>query len=115
MLARQVGGRLAEIGPPLACAAGCPALLRELKNPFFIGDAVGLTQSSGWLDAWASAPSAYAVAARDASDVAAAVSFARDNSLRLVVKGGGHSYQGASNAPDSLLVWDPADGRGRPA
>jgi hypothetical protein len=22
-----------------------------------------------------------------------------------VVKGGGHSYQGTSNAPDSLLIW----------
>ena len=28
-----------------------------------------------------------------------------DNNLRLVVKGGGHSYQGTSNAPDSLLIW----------
>src|SRR5262249_5735392 len=28
-----------------------------------------------------------------------------DNDLRLVVKGGGHSYQGTSNAPDSLLIW----------
>ena len=27
------------------------------------------------------------------------------NNLRLVVKGGGHSYQGTSNAADSLLVW----------
>ncbi|MDQ3744861.1 MAG: FAD-binding protein, partial [Acidobacteriota bacterium] len=27
------------------------------------------------------------------------------NNLRLVLKGGGHSYQGTSNAPDSLLVW----------
>ena len=25
--------------------------------------------------------------------------------LRLVVKGGGHSYLGGSNAPDSLLIW----------
>jgi FAD/FMN-containing dehydrogenase len=37
--------------------------------------------------------------------VAAAVNFARKYRLRLVVKGGGHSYQGTSNAPDSLLVW----------
>ena len=42
--------------------------------------------------------------AHSAADVAAAVNFARDNKLRLVVKGGGHSYQGTSNAPDSLLV-----------
>ena len=34
-----------------------------------------------------------------------AVIFARKNNLRLVVKGGGHSYQGTSNAADLLLVW----------
>ena len=33
------------------------------------------------------------------------MSFARQHRLRLVVKGGGHSYQGTSNAADSLLVW----------
>jgi len=38
-------------------------------------------------------------------DVAAAVRFAAAHNLRLVVKGPGHSYLGASNAPDSLLVW----------
>jgi hypothetical protein len=35
----------------------------------------------------------------------AAVNFARENKLRLVVKGGGHSYQGTSCSPDSILVW----------
>ena len=50
-------------------------------------------------------PSVYAVAARNAHDIAEAVNFARENDLRLVVKGGGHSYQGTSNAPDSLLIW----------
>ena len=50
-------------------------------------------------------PSAFAVAARNANDIAKAINFARDNDLRLVVKGGGHSYQGTSNAPDSLLIW----------
>jgi FAD/FMN-containing dehydrogenase len=39
------------------------------------------------------------------ADVVAAVNFARENNLRLVIKGGGHSYQGASCAPDSLLIW----------
>jgi FAD/FMN-containing dehydrogenase len=52
--------------------------------------------------------SAYAVAARQPSDVVAAVNFARENNLRLVVKGGGHSYAGTSNAPDSLLIWTRA-------
>src|SRR4029453_13502630 len=34
--------------------------------------------------------------------------FPPGNDLRPVVKGGGHSYQGTSNAPDSLLVWTRA-------
>jgi FAD binding domain/Berberine and berberine like len=67
-----------------------------------------MTQASGWLDGWASIPSVYAVAAQTPDDVAAAVDFARDRSIRLVVKGGGHSYHGTSNSPDSLLVWTRA-------
>jgi len=45
------------------------------------------------------------VTAANVGDIAAAVSFARDHRLRLVVKGTGHDYLGRSNAPDSLLVW----------
>jgi FAD/FMN-containing dehydrogenase len=83
----------------------CAQVFRDLKNPYYLGDEIGLTQSLGWVDGWTSRPSAYAVAARTTQDVAAAVNFARDNHLRLVVKGGGHSYQGTSNAADSLLIW----------
>jgi FAD/FMN-containing dehydrogenase len=113
-LNREVGGHLIRVQSPLAvCAdaadnAACQEVLRNLKNPYFIGDQPGLTQTSGWVDAWMSAPSAYAVAARNTADVVAAVNFARENNLRLVVKGGGHSYQGTSNAPDSLLIWTRA-------
>jgi FAD/FMN-containing dehydrogenase len=32
----------------------------------------------------------------------------RAHRLRVVVKGGGHSYLGTSNAPDSLLIWTRA-------
>jgi FAD/FMN-containing dehydrogenase len=105
------GGQLTELRSPLnSCRASpgsaeCETFFRGLKNPWLIGDSAALTQTSGWLDAWTSAPSAYAVAARNAADVAAAVNFARTHPLRLVVKGGGHSYQGTSNAADSLLVW----------
>lgn len=80
-------------------------LWENLKNPYYIGDHPGLTQTLGWVDAWATEPSVYAVAARNAQDIAEAVNFARENNLRLVVKGGGHSYQGTSNAADSLLIW----------
>jgi FAD/FMN-containing dehydrogenase len=110
-LNQEIGGRLIEPAPLLnACitdpnGAGCKATLRELTNPFFIGDQVSGTQVSGWYNAWTPSPSARAVAARNAADVQAAVNFARAHNLRLVVKGGGHSYQGTSNAPDSLLIW----------
>ena len=86
-------------------SADCNTLFANLKNPYYIGDNPGITQTLGWVDGWATKPSVYAVAARNAGDIAAAVDFARDNNLRLVVKGGGHSYQGTSNAPDSLLIW----------
>ena len=85
--------------------AAAKLLAEDLKNPYYIGDQPGLTQTLGWVNAWATKPSVYAVAARNAHDIAEAVNFARENDLRLVVKGGGHSYQGTSNAPDSLLIW----------
>ncbi|HEY1435876.1 MAG TPA: hypothetical protein VGG82_00090 [Casimicrobiaceae bacterium] len=77
-LDRTVGGRLMKVLPPFsACQTspfypGCDALFRALKNPYYIGDEVGLTQTLGWVDAWTSAPSVYAVAARDTNDVVAA-------------------------------------------
>jgi FAD/FMN-containing dehydrogenase len=110
-LDRSVDGRLVKLDAPFAgCAAGadapaCATALARLKNGFDMGDQPNFTQTSGWLDAWSSQPSAYAVAARTTADVVAAVNFARTHDLRLVVKGGGHSYQGTSDAPDSLLVW----------
>ena len=117
-LKTAVDGHLLEV-PPLfgVCAAprptdaGCREAVQNLTNPFYIGDQPGGTQVSGWLNAWQPAPSVYAVAAQQPSHVVAAVNFARDNNLRLVVKGGGHSYQGTSNASDSLLVWTRAMNR----
>src|SRR5271165_4087574 len=110
-LRRDTGERLIKIASPLtACqeapdGTACGEVFRELKNPYAIGDNPALTQTAGWVDAWTSRPSVYAVAAETPQDVAAAVNFARDNNLRLVVKGGSHSYLGTSNAPDSLLIW----------
>jgi FAD/FMN-containing dehydrogenase len=104
-----VGGNLIPVDFPIASLktdpSGAGLLWENLKNPYYIRDQPGLTQTLGWVDAWATKPSVYAVAARNAHDIAAAVNFARENNLRLVVKGGGHSYQGTSNAPDSLLIW----------
>lgn len=112
-LRQAVGGRLIEVHLPSALqtclktpsSPACEAVFAELRNPFYTGDQPGLTQSSGWYHAWTSRPSVYAVAANGVADVVAAVDFARRHNLRLVVKGGGHSYQGTSDAADSLLVW----------
>lgn len=100
-LNRAVDGHLIKPAPP--------AVTHEnLHNPYFIGDQAGMTQTSGWVDAWMFAPSAYAVAARSTEHIVAAVNFAREHKLRLAIKGGGHSYLGTSNAADSLLVWTRA-------
>jgi FAD/FMN-containing dehydrogenase len=113
-LKRRVGGNLLAPRPMFAdCRAppkgrSCEEALKNLGNPFYIGDQPAGTEVSGWLDAWTPAPSAYVVAAHGAADVVAAVDFARENHLRLVVKGTGHSYQGTSNAPDSLMIWTRA-------
>ncbi|HTV84275.1 MAG TPA: FAD-binding oxidoreductase [Dyella sp.] len=110
-LKQAVGGRLLKLESPFAhctatsTTAACREALAHIKNPFYIGDQPALTQTSGWAYAWTSRPSTYAVAAASTADVVAAVNFAREHHLRLVVKGGGHSYQGTSDAPDSLLVW----------
>ena len=110
-LSKDVGGRLFKVRSPLAVCieapsgAACAEIFKELKNPYYLGDEVGLTQSLGWVGAWTSRPSVYAVAAETTADIVAAVNFAREHNLRLVVKGGGHSYFGGSNAADSLLIW----------
>ena len=109
-LKRKTHGRLLTPESPFAhcstsASTACADALKQLRNPFWLGDEVGLTQTSAWIDAWTSHPSAYAVAAESSADVAAAVDFARQHHLRLVVKGGGHSYHGASCAADSLLIW----------
>jgi FAD/FMN-containing dehydrogenase len=109
-LNRQVRGQLIDVRSPLAECRGappaaCAEVFRRLKNSYYLGDEIGLTQTLGWVDGWTSQPSAYAVAAQRTEDAVAAVNFARQNNLRVVVKGGGHSYLGTSSAPDSLLIW----------
>lgn len=85
---KEVGGRLVKVQSPLAAcleapsSADCARVLNAVKNPYYLGDEVGLTQSLGWVGAWTSRPSAYAVMAEATEDVVAAVNFARQNNLR---------------------------------
>ena len=77
-LKRNVDGRLLKLQSPFASRGATPTeaageALKQLKNPFYIGDQPALTQTSGWADAWTSQPSVYAVAAENTADVVAAV------------------------------------------
>jgi hypothetical protein len=93
-LRKSVGGRLVKVKSPFAACTpdpgspACTDLFQNLRNPFYIGDSAALTETLGWTDAWTSRASAYAVLARTSADVAAAVNFAREHRVRLVVKGG---------------------------
>src|SRR5262245_28417680 len=57
-LNENVGGRLIKVQPSFAaCAAApespaCAELFKRLKNPYYLGDEAGLTQTLGWVDAW---------------------------------------------------------------
>src|SRR5438105_8427021 len=71
-LAQDTGDALLKVRSPwseclrAASSAGCAKLFKSIRNPYFLGDDVALTQSLGWVDAWTSRPSAYAVASRNA-------------------------------------------------
>jgi hypothetical protein len=113
-LREAVEGNLIEVRPMFeSCvtepeSATCREATKYVKNPYWLSDQAAGTQISGLLNAWTPAPSAYAIKARNTYDVVAGINFARENNLRLVVKGGGHSYYGTSSAPDSLLIWTRA-------
>ena len=104
-LRQKVGARL--IRPKQPWARLKPGRLpARLTNPWYLEEQAGATQSTGMYKAWESTASEYAVAAESAEDIVAAVNFARENKVRLVVKGTGHDYYGRSCGPrKSLLVW----------
>ena len=58
----SVGGQLIKAPPLLAACAGAPTsatcddVLRNLRNPYYLGDQPAGTQMSGWVDAWRSRP-----------------------------------------------------------
>ena len=110
-LDHDVGGRLIKVTSPLAACVG--QTRRRLRRSLQGAQEPLLPRRRGGPDPVARVGRGLDVAAErlcrrgqvDAADVVAAVNFARTNNLRLVVKGGGHSYLGTSNAADSLLIW----------
>lgn len=110
-LRKQLTGQLVKPVAQLASCIkdsktkACSKALKNIHNPYLIENNPGDTQSQGMLNAWTNHASAYAVEAANSQDVAAAVNFARQHHLRVVIKGTGHDYLGRSNAADSLLIW----------
>jgi FAD/FMN-containing dehydrogenase len=114
-LAGRVGGRLLEAGAPLApClaqgdgpefGAECAASLAMLRNPYAIEDDPGAFHTTGWHGAHVAAHSPRVVASESATDISAAVDFARDHGAELVIKGTGHDYLGRSCNPGALMIW----------
>jgi hypothetical protein len=110
-LSERVRGRLLKVESPLAACvrnpdgAACREALDNLRNPFAIEDLPGGFHTTGWLGAYDAETSPYAVAAESAADLAAAVLFAREHGLRVVVKGTGHDYLGRSSSAESLMLW----------
>jgi FAD/FMN-containing dehydrogenase len=104
-LASQVGNRLIKPKQPWA-GLGLGPIPKRFFNPWYLQELPGATQSTGMFKAWKSTPSGYAIVVREESDIVAGVNFARENKVRLVVKGTGHDYYGRSTGPrDSLLIW----------
>jgi FAD/FMN-containing dehydrogenase len=110
-LSQQLGERLKPVPWPIGFfnvdphGAECERFFNNVANPYFLADHPALTQTFGWVGAWTMKPSEMVVEAETAADIAAAINFAREKRVRLVVKGGGHSYKGCSNAEGSLLIW----------
>lgn len=111
ILQTKLTGHLVKPTLPLATcqknasSQECATTLKNIHNPFFNEANPGATQSQGYLNAWNNHPSEYAVEAESVNDIVAAVNFARQHKLKLVIKGTGHDYLGRSNAANSLLIW----------
>src|SRR5476649_712210 len=64
-LDNAVGGNLIPVKFPLSVLKSDPTgdaakqFSEVVRNPYYIGDQPGLTQTLGWVDAWATKPSVY--------------------------------------------------------
>jgi FAD/FMN-containing dehydrogenase len=125
----SVGGSLVAVAPPLAPCFGtfpgvpldqslCDASVSNFSDSFWRASQPGASQEPNWeqgadgADCYDAAKPCslgnippFAVRARGAADVSAALRFAVAHSLRVVVKSSGHEYQGRSAGADALLVW----------
>jgi hypothetical protein len=111
--------------PPSAPSSSCPDVIENFTNGKWRSDHPGAMQSTNfetfefpnhrvsacYLDTTLGIPCGQGsvppvgVDARSASDVQAAVKFAKHHNLKLVVKGTGHDFLGRSTARGGFLIW----------
>jgi len=109
-------GGVCHPGEPNYDAALCPTVAKEWFSswPFHADDPISNAYTNWNNDSCIPDPSApcsgrgypiYVVNATTAEHVQQAVTFARNNNIRLNVKSSGHDFLGRSVAPNSLSIW----------
>src|SRR5260370_25631721 len=74
-LKQDIGGNLVKVESPLAAchsasaSASCQEVIKNLRNPYFIGVQAGGSQTSGRTDAWTAEVRVSAVTVRNAPNV----------------------------------------------
>ncbi|XP_024516309.1 uncharacterized FAD-linked oxidoreductase ARB_02478 [Selaginella moellendorffii] len=124
----SIDGKLIRVVPPASPChdpafnrRACREARQRWSFPFWRADQPGAMQASNWesngitdrclIDSPRNSSCSqgsvpiYAVAARKASHIQAAVGFAAARNLRLVVKNTGHDYLGRSTAAGALSIW----------
>ena len=123
-LNHSLSGRLLKPSPPGAVChptqptfnpAQCPAVAKGWLTTAWHADNPISVPENNWVnDTCLPIPTdpctgegypIYVVNATCADDVKKTVDFARNNNVRLIVKGTGHDYLGRSSAPNSLSIW----------
>ena len=93
--------------------AACAELFKSARNPYFLGDDAGLTQTFGWVDAWTSRAQRLRRGRAQRGDVAAAVNFARAASPAPRRQGRRPQLPGHLQRARFAAGLDPADERHR--
>jgi FAD/FMN-containing dehydrogenase len=116
-LDKLLGDRLLRVEAPLRALVTGPgspaaeAALANLRNPYAIQDDPGAFQTTGWFGAFENRHSPLAVAAESAADIAAAIDFARERGVGLVIEGGRPRLPGPGERAGVAADLDAPDAR----
>ncbi|KAH8879740.1 FAD-binding domain-containing protein [Thozetella sp. PMI_491] len=119
-----LGGRLLQPSPPGAvchpteptfASAQCAKAQASWMDEFFHSDSPVSVEWNNWandscppdprMTCSGSGYPVYVINATTPDHVRAGINFAKEHSVRLIVKNSGHDYVGRSTAPNSLSIW----------